>query len=313
MTRLLTIALLAFVSLAAVFTQAGGDKDFQVKGTFTKDDPRDQTRGGPSQVHTVKLKAGKAYTIDMVSAELNSYLRLLDPKGNQLEENDNSGGGLNARIFFNCFIDGDYKIACTTFAGNMTGSYALTVKNTGAAKPPPTAHALMIDKDAPALQADFAVNGKPVTLADLKGKVVLVNFWEMRSSSSVKLLAKLAEWNKAHKADGLVIVGVTFYHSEIGQKPGFDKETGDVVTVAKADKTSDQALLREFAAHHKIEHLLLALPKAEALRAFDAYVVNGFPQVVLIDRKGVVRLIDVAGEKNSAQIESEIKKVLAEK
>jgi hypothetical protein len=59
--------------------------------------------------------------------------------------------------------------------------------------------------------------------------------------------------------------------------------------------------------------LLLALPKQAALDAFDTYAVNGLPQVVLIDRKGVVRLIDVGGEKTSAYVETELKKVLAEK
>jgi hypothetical protein len=37
------------------------------------------------------------------------------------------------------------------------------------------------------------------------------------------------------------------------------------------------------------------------------------PQLVLIDRKGIVRLIDVGGEKSSATVETEIKKLLAEK
>ena len=32
-------------------------------------------------------------------------------------------------------------------------------------------------KPAPALKADFALNGKPVAPADLKGKVVLLDFW----------------------------------------------------------------------------------------------------------------------------------------
>lgn len=53
------------------------------------------------------MKAGKVYTIDMVSKDFDSYLRLFDPKGNQLEEDDDSGGDLNSRIVFNCTQDGE--------------------------------------------------------------------------------------------------------------------------------------------------------------------------------------------------------------
>ena len=59
---------------------------------------------------------------------------------------------------------------------------------------------------------------------------------------------------------------------------------------------------------------LTVLHKNNALKTFDAYGVNGVPQVVLIDRKGVIRLIragDVEG--NAPAIESDIKKLIAEK
>ena len=35
----------------------------------------------------------------------------------------------------------------------------------------------LIGKPAPDFEGDFAVNGKPGKLSDLKGKVVLVDFW----------------------------------------------------------------------------------------------------------------------------------------
>jgi hypothetical protein len=314
MARFWTFVLLAFVPLVGGLALAGAEKDYQAKGKFTKDDPKDQQRGGPSQVHTVKMKAGKAYTIDMMSSEFDSYLRLLDPKGKQLAEDDDGGDGLNARIIFNCTMDGDYKIVCTTFGANVKGeNYTLTVKATGGVQALASAHAGMIGKEAPDFTGNFALNGKPAWISDLKGKVVLVNFWDVRSSTSVALLKKLGEWNKAHKKAGLVIVGATFYPSDIDQKLGFDEESGEIKTAAQADRKSDQALLRAFAKHHKIDHMLTALPKDDALNVFNAYVVNGYPQLVLIDRKGMVRMIDVNGEKNVVNVENEIKKLLAEK
>jgi hypothetical protein len=315
MARYSAIAVLAFMAAAAGLTQAGGDKgkDFRVQAKFSKDDPKDKQREGPSQVHVVSMKAGKVYTIDMVSKDVDSYLRLLDSKGNQLDEDDDSGGNQNARIIFNCAKDGDYKVVCTTFGPDMNGGYTLTVKTTGVAQLPSTAHAQMIGTAAPDFEADFAVNGKAVKLSALRGKVVLLDFCDIRSSSSIALLERLSEWNKAYKEQGLAIVGVTFYPSDINQTLGFDDETGTVKTVKKADRKSDQALLGAFAAHHKVSHVLMALPKQAALDTFNTYVVNGVPQLVLIDRKGMIRMIDLGSEKSSPLVESEIKKLLAEK
>jgi hypothetical protein len=318
MARYWAIAALTFLA-ATSLTQGGAekekekDKEFKFQGKLTKDDPKDAQRGGPSQVHAVRMKAGKVYTIDMVSTELDSYLRLQDSKGTELAEDDDSGGGLNARIIFNCTADGEYRVVCTTVGPMPGGAYSLTVRTTGIVQAISAAHAKMIGNAAPDFAADFAVNGKPGKLSQLKGKVVLLHFWEVRSSTSAAYLPRFAEWNKAYKGKGLTIVGATFYPSEIGQKLGFDTESGELLTYAEADKKSDQALLKAYAKHHKVDHLLLALPKQTAFDVFDAYTVNGLPQVVLIDRKGMVRLIDVAGEKTSAYVESELKKVLAEK
>jgi peroxiredoxin len=317
MTRFLAMTVLTFVFTVGGLTQAGGEKDkdkvFQFKGKLTKDDPADAQRKGPSRLHTVKLKEGKAYTIDMIGTGFDSYLRLLDPKGTQLQEDDDSGGDLNARIVFNCPKDGDYKIVATTFGPDAMGEYTLTVKTAGGVQKPSTGHSQMVGKPAPDFRGDFALNGKAGRLSDLKGKVVLLYFWEPRSGSSVAMFPRFAEWSKKHQADGLAVVGVTFFTSEIGEKLKFDKDTGAVKTNPKADRQSDQAMLKAFAKHHKLDHLQLLLTKQNALKTFDAYVVNGVPQVVLIDRKGIIRQIDINGEKNSAQVEKELQKLLAEK
>jgi peroxiredoxin len=316
MARLWLIAVLALGAPAAQRALAGGEKgkdvEFQVKGKLTKDDPTDAQRNGPMQTHVVRLKAGKAYTIDMVSTEMDSYLRLLDSKGNQIDEDDDGGGNLNARIVFNCSRDGDYKIVATTVGANVYGNYALTVKNNGAFQKPPTGFDLMIGGAAPTFTADFALNGRAVKLSDLKGQVVLLYFWEVRSTSCLQFLPRLTEWNKAYKGKGLAIAGLTFYPSDIGQNLAMDKDAA-LQTVESSDRRSDRLLFKSFAAHHKMDHLLLALPKQDAIDTFDAYAVNSLPHVVLIDRKGIVRLIDVSGERNSTHVETEFKKLLAEK
>jgi hypothetical protein len=86
-----------------------------------------QTR---AHFYQVKLVAGKRYVIDMVSPDqkaLDPYLVLSDAVGKKLAEDDDSGGGLNARITFRADRDAIYRVVATSFnAGH--GAFTLTVR-----------------------------------------------------------------------------------------------------------------------------------------------------------------------------------------
>ncbi len=287
-------------------------KDFKFEGTLDKDDSKDPKRNTPAKVHTVALKKGQSYKIDMVGIGFDAYLRLEDDAGKELAEDDDSGGNLNAQIIFNCPKDGDYKIYCTCFA-TAGGKYVLTVKSAGIFTAS-TAHAALLDKPAPDFEGDFALNGKSIKLSELKGKVVLLDFWAVQSAGSVKTFPRLREWRKAHKDAGLEIIGVTYFNSDLGHTLGFDAETGKLKEIDKADTATDKAMLKEFAAYHKLDYLLLTLYKDKAIKTFDDYLVNGLPQVVLIDRKGIVRHAYTGDAQiRNTDVEVEIKKLLAEK
>ena len=49
---------------------------------------------------------------------------------------------------------------------------------------------------------------KPVTLASLRGKVVLVDFWAYSCINCQRAIAHVTAWEKAYAADGLEIIGV---------------------------------------------------------------------------------------------------------
>jgi hypothetical protein len=312
MVRTLAVALFLLASAAPAVAQAPLEvgKELKVEGELKKDDPPDAIRNGPSKVYVVRLKRGTSYTIEMMSGAFDAFLRLQDPKGKQLDEDDDGGGGLNSKIVFNCNADGNYRIVATAFNAGGMGKYTLLVRPSGAAPKVTSSHEQLLNKQAPDFQADFAVNGKAAKLSDFKGKVVLLAFWDVRSAACASTIPKLAAWHKDHQKDGLEVVGVTFYTFEIGDRVGFDKEKGSVTTIDKASKQTEQAMLREYAAFHKVAHPLMTLPKAEALKAFNAYGVNGVPQFVVIDREGVVRGVRV-GEKSVDALEPELKKLLA--
>jgi hypothetical protein len=77
------------------------------------------------------MKAGTTYTIRMMTKTegFDPYLRLENPGGQQLAEDDDGAGFPNAQIVFNCQQDGVYRIIATSFAPN-TGAYTLTVSPT---------------------------------------------------------------------------------------------------------------------------------------------------------------------------------------
>jgi peroxiredoxin len=287
-------------------------KDLKFEGTLGADSPKDPKRNTPCKIHVVPLKKGQRYTIDMAGFGFDAYLRLEDDAGMQLAEDDDSGGDLNAQIVFDCAKDGDYKIYCTS-VGDANGKYTLTVKTSGIVVLA-VGHAALVGKPAPDFQADAALNSKAIKLSDLKDKVVLVNFWAVHAGSSVSALPRLGEWHKRHHDAGLEVLGVTFFNSELGHKLGFDPATGKLKDIPEASLATDEALFKEFAAFHKLDYALLALRKEKALGVFDAYLVNGLPQTVLIDRQGIIRHIYVGDlEPAHGDVNADIRKLLGNK
>jgi hypothetical protein len=105
-----------------------------VKDMLTNADIPDRRDPVPRKTYKVKLQAGRSYQIDMVSEHLDSFLRLEDPSGIKLAENDDlAPQHVNSRIQFACLRDGDYRITATTPVGAInkrTGSYTLSVQPT---------------------------------------------------------------------------------------------------------------------------------------------------------------------------------------
>ncbi len=96
-----------------------------VEGTVKIDDEKDDAQKFQRKVFTVTLKSAHGYKIDMTSKDLDSFLRLEDAAGKELARDDDSGGGVHARINFRCRADGNYRVICTTFNG---GAGAFTLK-----------------------------------------------------------------------------------------------------------------------------------------------------------------------------------------
>lgn len=162
----------------------------------------------------------------------------------------------------------------------------------------------VIGKPAVPLNVAAWANGQPLTEADLKGRVVLLDFWAVWCGPCIATFPHLREWNEKYKDQGLTIIGLTRYYN-YAWKDG--KATRQKDTVTPEDEIE---MLGQFAKHHELTHVF-GVHTDRAVS--DFYGVTGIPQAVLIDRQGKVRLIRVgSGEANAKDISEMIEKLLQE-
>jgi cytochrome c biogenesis protein CcdA/thiol-disulfide isomerase/thioredoxin len=128
---------------------------------------------------------------------------------------------------------------------------------------------------------------KPLTLASLRGRVVLVDFWTYTCINCIRTLPYLKAWNTAYTKDGLTIVGV--------EAPEFEFEK-DAANVANA---IDQFGLR------------YPVVQDNNLGTWNAYGNQYWPADYLIDAKGQVRYTTF-GEGDYDKTETAIRALLAE-
>jgi peroxiredoxin len=107
-----------------------------------------------------------------------------------------------------------------------------------------------------------AAAGDPVSLADLKGQVVLINFWASWCGPCRQEMPVLDQMYRKYKAAGFTLLGVNV-----------EPKSGDALTFLKATPVSFPIL---FDTQSKVSTL---------------YEVSGMPSTVIVDRKGNVRYV----------------------
>lgn len=150
---------------------------------------------------------------------------------------------------------------------------------------------------APMLEASRWINSQPIQLANLRGKVVLLDFWSMWCSECVVAFPEWRELQKQYGARGLEIIGVTKLYGRSDIQEGL---------------TRDQELtaLRNFMTKHQINYPI-AIGKMDDVTNDERFVVASLPTVVLIDRRGNVRHIK-HGVGEYRKLEKQIEKLINE-
>ncbi|HXL97080.1 MAG TPA: TlpA disulfide reductase family protein, partial [Steroidobacteraceae bacterium] len=114
---------------------------------------------------------------------------------------------------------------------------------------------------AAAFQLPAAV-GEPVSLGDLRGQVVLINFWASWCGPCRQEMPILDQLYRKYKAAGFTLLGVNV-----------EPKSGDAISFLKATPVSFPIL---FDTQSKVSNL---------------YEVSGMPSTVIVDRKGNVRYV----------------------
>ena len=150
---------------------------------------------------------------------------------------------------------------------------------------------------APALEASRWVNSEPVTLAEMRGKVVLLDFWSMWCSQCAAAFPEWRELKRKYSAKGLEIIGVTRLYGRSDTAEGL---------------TRDQELtaLRNFLTKYQINYPI-AVGKMDDVANDERFVVASLPTVVLIDRRGNIRHIK-RGVGEYRKLEKQIEKLINE-
>jgi cytochrome c biogenesis protein CcdA/thiol-disulfide isomerase/thioredoxin len=128
---------------------------------------------------------------------------------------------------------------------------------------------------------------QPLTLAGLRGRVVLVDFWTYTCINCIRTLPYLKAWNAAYHDEGLTIVGV--------ETPEFSFEH-DAANVASAISTFG---------------IKYPVVQDNEYGTWDAYNNEYWPADYLIDAHGHVRYV-AFGEGDYYKTESAIRALLAE-
>ena len=140
---------------------------------------------------------------------------------------------------------------------------------------------------APELATGEWINSEPLSVKDLRGRVVLIEFWTFGCFNCRNTIPFVKSWHDRYREKGLTIIGV---HS-----PEFD------------DEKNVEHLRRQVAS------LGITYPVVtdNDYQTWKAYNVEAWPTIFLLDKQGRIRWMHV-GEGNYDDAERQIQKLLSE-
>jgi thiol-disulfide isomerase/thioredoxin len=141
---------------------------------------------------------------------------------------------------------------------------------------------------APEIANETWLNSAPLRFADLRGKVVMVEFWTFGCYNCRNVEPYVKEWYRKYMDQGFVVIGV---HS-----PEFRHE-------------HDVESVRRYLTEH---HIRYPVPIDNDFSTWNRYGTRYWPAMYLIDKRGTIRYVRI-GEGGYEETERFIQSLLAEK
>jgi thiol-disulfide isomerase/thioredoxin len=175
--------------------------------------------------------------------------------------------------------------------------------------PPRVTPDRLVGQPAPELrQITGWKNGGPVRLADLRGKVVLLDFWGYWCGPCVGSMPKLMELHEKYKDRGLVVLGV--HDDSVESIKEMDRKLAKVRRDLWGGRDLPFLVALDGGGRIRVAGTGRYAPGATTA----AYAVSGFPTTLLIDRDGiVVPEVRLYTEEGRDQVEKQIEELLADK
>lgn len=144
-----------------------------------------------------------------------------------------------------------------------------------------------VGRPAPEILNDTWLNSQPLRLADLKGQVVLVEFWTFGCYNCRNIEPYVKEWHHKFVGQGLVVIAI---HSP---EFGYERSMKNV---------------KQYIKEHDLPY---PVPIDNDFMTWRQYNNRYWPTLYLIDKQGIIQYVKI-GEGGYTETERQIRRLLAE-
>ncbi len=183
-----------------------------------------------------------------------------------------------ARTFAVAWAEAGAKHAAAEGEDEMAKYFASTVADLNSR----AARGLLIGYPAPEMSVQWCSDENVTSLADLKGKVVILDFFATWCGPCIATFPQVRELRAMYPEEHVAIVGLTSPQGQVYNMPGG-------VIDCEGDVAKEIGIMPDFIKEHNITWTMMMLEGDNSTVFHPDFGVRGIPHVAILDANGVVR------------------------